>query len=368
MQTDAGLVKVALLGTGDIATRHAAALKVVPGVELRSVCDLSLLKAKAFSKTFGVKGIYNSIDDLLDSQTIDVVHVLTDPGSHGPLAVRCIEGGADAFIEKPLAVSMKQCEELAQKSRAYGRLCAVNHQWVHSPVIQHLMREIQSFKFGGLRHVHMIFSVPAAHLRLLRPDHFIFNDSRNLFFEFGPHPFSLINLLLGRVRSAETSASGEIELMGQSLSDLWQTSLVCERGTASLTMNIGKTTRNITLDVIGEDAAAHIDLVRQSMEIRDPESEVVPGRLRSVLRRSHRDVSDALADLFHHYRSTLNSSKVLPHDPFQASLLDFYSARKAGRSPRQDIATGAAVVEYCEEAVANVRFSSRQARVVSYAG
>ena len=68
--------KVVLIGTGNIARTHAAALKEVPGTELFGVFDVNAKSAESFAREFGAGKVFTSLADAAASEA-DSVHVLT---------------------------------------------------------------------------------------------------------------------------------------------------------------------------------------------------------------------------------------------------------------------------------------------------
>src|ERR1017187_4270342 len=81
-------LRVGLLGAGAISEEHAGALRRGPFVETGGVWDLSESRARALAASFGIPGIYASLDAMLEKEGLDVVHVLTPPQTHYSLAAR----------------------------------------------------------------------------------------------------------------------------------------------------------------------------------------------------------------------------------------------------------------------------------------
>ena len=72
----------ALMGCGRIAGKHAEILSSqIDNAKLTAVCDIDINKAKHFGEKYNVP-YYNSIDELLEKENIDVVNILTPSGLH----------------------------------------------------------------------------------------------------------------------------------------------------------------------------------------------------------------------------------------------------------------------------------------------
>jgi predicted dehydrogenase len=113
--------RVAIVGTGGIATAHATALAGLPDrVVLVAVCDTDRARADAFAAEWGNPTVYTDIDDLLRAEQPDLVHICTPPGSHVDLAEKALRARVPALIEKPPALSLAAMQTLADAERQTG--------------------------------------------------------------------------------------------------------------------------------------------------------------------------------------------------------------------------------------------------------
>lgn len=104
-------IKFAIIGTGMIAERHAAALKEIPEAELYAVYDNNLERAAKFAKEYSVK-YYSDFDGLLNDAGVDVVTIATPTGVHAQVAVPAAEAGKHVFCEKPLDVTLEKADRI----------------------------------------------------------------------------------------------------------------------------------------------------------------------------------------------------------------------------------------------------------------
>jgi predicted dehydrogenase len=113
--------RVAIVGTGGIATAHATALSdLAERADLVAVCDTDPARADAFAAAWHTPGVYTDIDELLRTEKLDLVHICTPPGAHVALAERCLRAGVPALIEKPPALSLAEMDTLADAQRETG--------------------------------------------------------------------------------------------------------------------------------------------------------------------------------------------------------------------------------------------------------
>ena len=96
-------VRVAVVGTGGIATRHGFALKQNPNVEIIGAIDVVKEKREAFAARWGGTP-FDKLSKCLED--VDAVYILTPPGFRRQYAVEAMNEGKHVFCEKPLALTV----------------------------------------------------------------------------------------------------------------------------------------------------------------------------------------------------------------------------------------------------------------------
>jgi predicted dehydrogenase len=104
-------VKVGVIGTGAISAAYLGMAKNFPIVEITSLADLDMARAKEAAAKFGV-GKVCSVDELIADPSIEIILNLTVPKAHVPIALRAIEAGKHTYAEKPLGVDRTEGEKL----------------------------------------------------------------------------------------------------------------------------------------------------------------------------------------------------------------------------------------------------------------
>ncbi len=109
------IMKSAIVGCGGIAVMHAKVIQEMDDSQLVAVADIKLEKAKNFANEYGKDSCkaYNSLEEMLRSEKIDVLHICTPHYLHVPMAVYAMEQGINVFMEKPPAISREQFKQLA---------------------------------------------------------------------------------------------------------------------------------------------------------------------------------------------------------------------------------------------------------------
>lgn len=114
-------MKAAILGAGFIAEFHAQGYAAAQGVTLCAVCDMQEERARALAQRFGCAW-YTDAAQLLKNERPDLVSVCLPTYLHREYTVMALETGAHVLCEKPLALTMEDCEAMAQCAKAQNRI------------------------------------------------------------------------------------------------------------------------------------------------------------------------------------------------------------------------------------------------------
>lgn len=148
-------VRVGILGTGAVAHLHAQALALVPQVELVAVCDSSADRAADFAAQYSTPGVAPSVHDSLESMLataeLDVVHLCTPPGGHAAQTIAVVDAGCDAIVEKPPAFSLAELDSMVAAADAAGRRLAVVFQQRTGSAVKHIKTLLDAGAFGPAR-------------------------------------------------------------------------------------------------------------------------------------------------------------------------------------------------------------------------
>jgi predicted dehydrogenase len=146
-------LKAAVIGTGQISEEHLRYLSTAPGVELAAVCDLSPSLAKYAIMRFKAGRPFTDASAMLNEVRPDVVHVLTPPHTHVPLATQALDAGAHVIVEKPVAPSNKDFRDLWTHARSRGKWLVEDHNYRFNEPILKIGQMLDSGKLGEVREV-----------------------------------------------------------------------------------------------------------------------------------------------------------------------------------------------------------------------
>jgi predicted dehydrogenase/nucleoside-diphosphate-sugar epimerase len=121
-------LRVAVVGAGKMGRHHAFAIRRLPDTAtLVGVADRSPEFARALGEELGVAA-FTDVARLLREARPDVVHIVTPPGTHEPVATAALEAGAHIYVEKPFAESSREAEALLRLAERRGRQVCAGHQ------------------------------------------------------------------------------------------------------------------------------------------------------------------------------------------------------------------------------------------------
>ena len=106
-------LRSAIVGCGGIAQVHARALSEMPEAELIAFADVIPERAETMAGKYGGRA-YSSLDELLDHEKIDVLHICTPHYLHTPMARQAAELDINVFTEKPPVIDRQQWTEFKQ--------------------------------------------------------------------------------------------------------------------------------------------------------------------------------------------------------------------------------------------------------------
>lgn len=149
-------MKCAIIGCGRIALNHVRAMQA-NGFELVSACDIVSGKAEQLLERAKWSGSeVDCCEDYLamlkKHPEIELVAIATESGEHARIALDCIDAGKHVIIEKPIAMSMADANEIIRRADARGVKVSACHQNRFNVAVQHTRSAIETGRFGRMSH------------------------------------------------------------------------------------------------------------------------------------------------------------------------------------------------------------------------
>jgi UDP-2-acetamido-3-amino-2,3-dideoxy-glucuronate N-acetyltransferase len=179
---------------------------------LTMVCDSSSQAWSNVSQVDSEIQICSDVSEILNNPIIDAVAIATPAISHYHIAKEALLAGKDVFVEKPLALEVKEGQELVDISRQENRILMVGHILQYHPAVLKLKSLIEAGDLGRILYVY------SNRLNIGKV-----RSEENILWSFAPHDISVILLLLGEMPQ-EISVHGGRYLQGH-VEDVTMTSM-----------------------------------------------------------------------------------------------------------------------------------------------
>ena len=333
------MINLAVVGYGYWGPNIVRNTMERPELSLWGLCEMNPDRAEKFSARYPGVRTTASFDEVLADPSVDAVSIATPPATHHPLAKRALEAGKHVLVEKPLATSAADAEDLVEIAEREGLVLMPGHTFLYSAAVNKVRDLIES---GELGEVYFITS-SRMNLGIYQPDGVV-ND-------LAPHDLSILMYWLGEPVSM-VSASG---------------STVFQNGvpeTAFLTLSFEQgTTANVQLSWL----APH--KVRQTIVVGSKRMVVYDDAATDgAVRIYDRGVDFTEPTNFGEYQLTYRSGDMLvprlePAEPLGLELADFAHAIENGTDPRSHARLGVEIVRVLEAAHESLVASGRPVAV-----
>jgi len=153
----------------------------LPNCNLRAMCDLNEARLKH------MRGLYPNVEGvtdfghLLNGVGLDAVVVAAPVKHHFPLAKAALLAGKHTLIEKPMAASSAECEELIEIAESKGLVLMVGHTFLYSAAVRKIAEIVQAGDIGEIRYIN------SRRLNLG-----LFQKDINVAWDLAPHDISII--------------------------------------------------------------------------------------------------------------------------------------------------------------------------------
>lgn len=286
-------LKVGVIGVGFMGDNHARTLSSLPGAKLYAVYDAAPARAKEIAERYQVLAA-GTVAELLS--LVEAVTVVTPTATHFEVARLCLEAGKPLLVEKPLAATAAEAQQLVSWAEARNLILAVGFIERFNPAFQELRKLIRKEKILGLD-IKRFSPFPA---RITDAD---------VVMDMMIHDLDLLSALLPSDEIESVKAEGA-KVQSKNLDKVTATLFFRSGIIAKVEANrvFGSKTRKFVVST--ENALFEADLLNKQVYVRD-----LVQNLPSV----------------HH---------VKPVDQLTIELSDFINAIKSGTCPRVDGSAG----------------------------
>jgi len=253
-----------ILGCGQNAVQtHIPALLKNKKVHIVAVCDLNEKQAMKVAQKYKIAHYFGDIDDMLKLKDLDVVDICTPPQTHGNLAMRAIDAGHHVIVEKPMALSSEECDELIRKAKSKGVKICVIHNTLFTTALQRAKKLVDAGAIGKIVSVDIRYN-NWKECDLLERDHWVHRLPGGIFTETLPHAIYLLLAFLPEIRRIQTLATRIHTHPWITYDEL---KILFDGGDSIGTISISNNSpiASITMDICGTNGTIHIDHLTQTI-------------------------------------------------------------------------------------------------------
>ena len=146
----------AVLGTGVIANEMAAGLQQM-GKSLYAVGNRTYSKAVAFAKKYGIKKVYNTIDEMFTDEKVDIIYITSPHNTHYAFMKKALENGKHLLVEKSITLNSQELEEMAALAESKNLVLAEAMTIWHMPLYKELWCIVGSGELGRVQMITVNF-------------------------------------------------------------------------------------------------------------------------------------------------------------------------------------------------------------------
>jgi predicted dehydrogenase len=194
------MLDVAVIGCGYWGPNLVRNFRSLPGVRVSVICDTSRERLEHLGQLYPEVELSTDVRRVTADPAIDIVAIATPVSTHHTLARACLEAGKHVFVEKPMAATSGQCQELIELAEARGLTLMVGHTFIYTPTVRRIKKIVESGEIGDV----MYISCRRLNLGLFQKD-------INAAWDLAPHDISII-LFIMNARPVSVNCQGKADL------------------------------------------------------------------------------------------------------------------------------------------------------------
>lgn len=327
LSRDKSFVRIGVVGCGYWGPNLIRNFLEIPGALVQMVADLQEDRLVHIKKLYPAVEVTRDYSAILES-SLDAVVVATGASTHYQMAKLALIHGKHVLVEKPLATSSRDAEDLVNIARRHDRLLMVGHTFEYNPAVETLKNIIQAAEIGD------VYYVNTSRLNLG-----LFQKDINVLWDLAPHDISILMYVLGT--EPETVSARGSSFVQPGIHDVAYLTLSFPKGIlAHVHVSWLDPCKMRKITVVGSKKMVVYDDVESLEKIRiyDKGVTVLPH-------------TDTFGDFQLSYRyGDIKVPYVPLTEPLKIECAHFLDCIRAGRRPKSDGYVGSKVVRTLETA------------------
>lgn len=211
-----GTVNWGIIGCGDVTeVKSGPAFHKAPNSNLIAVMRRDAAKAEDYAKRHGVPKWYSDAEQLINDPDINAIYVATPPSSHADYAIRAMNAGKPAYVEKPMAMNIDECRKMVEVSKQTGVPLFVAYYRRALPLFVKIKSLMDIDAIGDVKMINLVLHWPAKPEELegkggWRVDPSISGGGH--FHDLAAHQLDYLEYVFGPIKEARGTAANQAGL------------------------------------------------------------------------------------------------------------------------------------------------------------
>ena len=311
--------------------------------DLKVICDLDIQRLNHLKALYPKLEVSTDFQELIANRDLHALVIATSAPTHYGMAKEALLAGKHVFIEKPMATSSAECDELVQLAAARRLTLMVGHTFLYSAPVRRIKEIIDAGDIGELRYIN------ARRLNLG-----LFQRTINVTWDLAPHDISIILYLTGLFpRSVNCQGNSHVT---KGVEDVTNLSMNFQNGVFATLQNSWLDPRKVReMTIVGSRKMIVYDDVQplEKVRIYDTRVDALP----------HYDTFGEFHFAYHYGDSHIPYIK--QEEPLKVECQHFLDCIRTGAAPLTDGAHGARVVRILEASTRSLRQNGKSVKLES---
>ncbi len=326
-------VNVGVVGCGYWGPNHARNLNSLSDCSLRAVCDKDPQRLAHLKSLYPQIECFKTFDEMIERSKLDAVVIATAVKSHYSLTKQSLSAGLHTLVEKPMASSSQECDQLIDLAAERNLVLMVGHTFLYSAHVRKIKEIVDKGDIGDIQYI----SSRRLNLGLFQKD-------INVTWDLAPHDLSIILYIIGEM-PLMVNCSGKAHV-SRGVEDVTNMSLVFRKDRLATVHNSWLDPRKVReMTIVGTRRMVVYDDVAplEKIKIYDSRVEVPP----------HYDTFAEFQYAYHY--GDMYAPFVRQEEPLKIECQHFIDCIRNGSRPLSDGEQGRDLVTLLEAASASLR-------------
>lgn len=146
-------INFAIIGVGSMGKNHARVLSEIPEVNLVAVVDNDISLAQEIAEKYKIQA-FNTLEQMFQNIKVSAACICVPTTAHLAIGKACLQNGIDILVEKPIAATIAEAEELLHLAQKHNRNLMVGHIERYNPAFMRVKQLVDSGEIGKVVSVH----------------------------------------------------------------------------------------------------------------------------------------------------------------------------------------------------------------------